>query len=58
VALLEILTLIPVWIPQKCTIFGKAMQPRSGLLSIGDRDLKKLLKREEKLSYLSSKLIE
>jgi hypothetical protein len=46
ITLLEILTIIPVWVPQKCTVFGKLMQPRQGILSIGDHDLKKLLKRE------------
>ena len=46
IALLEILTVIPVWIPQKCTIFGKTNQARQGLLAIGDRDIKKLIKRQ------------
>ena len=58
ITLLEILTIIPVWIHQKCNIFGKSTAPRQGLLSTSDRDLKKLLKKEEKLIYIVSKLIE
>ena len=58
ITLLEILTIIPVWIHQKCNIFGKNISPKQGLLSTTDRDLKKLLKKEEKLTYVVSKLIE
>lgn len=45
VTLFEILTIIPVWIPQKCMIHGKANPPRQGILAVGERDLKKLLKK-------------
>ncbi len=45
-ALFEVITLIPVWIPQKCVVYGKNMTARSGILSVPDRNLKKMLKRE------------
>lgn len=38
-------TVIPVWIPQKCGIHSKSSAPRTGLLAFPDRDLKKLLKK-------------
>jgi len=45
IAILEILTVIPVWITQKCVIYGKNMAPRTGLLAFSDRDMKKMLKK-------------
>lgn len=44
--------------PQKCVVSGKSTVGRSGLLAAGDHDLKKMIKKQEKLSYLCRKLIE
>jgi hypothetical protein len=41
---------------QKCVIYGKEGPPRRGELAV-DRDLAKLLKREQKLPYLLSKIL-
>ena len=54
----EILTIVPVWIVQKCVVHGKSMNARSGLLAVGSRDLGKMLRREEKLGYLMNKIME
>ena len=54
----EILTVVPVWITQKCTVYGRSMMPRSGILSVGERDLRKLLRKEEKLPHLARRLLE
>lgn len=58
IVLFEIVTLVPVWIVQKCVIYGKNMPARSGILAVANRDIKKMLKREEKLGYLMGKVIE
>lgn len=57
VTIFEIISIIPVWIVQKCVIHGKSMPARSGLLAVNNRDIKKMLKREEKLGYLMEKII-
>jgi hypothetical protein len=46
VCIFEIISIIPVWIVQKCIVHGKTFPARSGLLAVGNRDLKKMLKRE------------
>jgi hypothetical protein len=58
VALFEMLTVIPVWIPQKCVVHGKTMVARAGVLAVAERDLKRLLKREEKLGHTARRVLE
>ena len=56
-AIFEILTIIPVWITQKCTVYGCNMTPRNGILSVSGRDLHRLLRKEEKLPYIARRLL-
>jgi hypothetical protein len=58
ITIFEIITIVPVWITQKCLIHGKPYSPRSGMLAFADRDLKKVIGRQQKLGYLMKCLID
>lgn len=52
----EMVTLVPVWMEQKCNIYGKEGPARKGELAV-NRDFEKMVKREQKLPYLLSKIL-
>jgi hypothetical protein len=58
--ILEVLTMIPIWLHEKCLHKLKSGKPvvREGLLAVPNRDINKLLKKQTKLEKQIQQILE